>query len=202
VRPVFLKQKERTVSDEIKRVIVKHCSPVLLGCKPAALFTLGSEKVFAALCTLLQPRFELMVMRKSRNGLLVLMFEKERLAETMSHKDIHAFLAGMGYPCAAPLFVLLKFLNRQFMHSDFPHEVGIFLGYPVEDVLGFVQHRGQHYKFLGYWKVYGDVEQAKKHFRQYDACRKCFNFFLSDRYVPLPNQLQARCAFLDGTKHP
>ena len=39
--------------------------------------------------------------------------------------------------------------------------MGIFLGYPVDDVAGFINHCGNNCKACGQWKVYGDVEYAK-----------------------------------------
>ena len=159
--------------DEIKRIIIQYCSPVLLGCKPAALFMLHSERAFALLSGLLRPRFKLMILRKNERGLLVLVFEKDQLEETLLNREILAVLAGRGYPAGASLFVLLDYLIKRFARKDFPHEIGLFLGYPVEDVLGFVRHKGLNYKLCGYWKVYGDVDSAKKCFQQYDKCREC-----------------------------
>jgi hypothetical protein len=138
-------------------------------------------------------------LRKSGGGLLVLVFEKKRLIQAASLQ--HAFLAGQGYPRSAPLFVLLDYLSKRCIRDDFPHEIGIFLGYPVEDVRGFVAHKGRNYKLCGYWKVYGDVEKAKKCFRRYDACREYCRALLPD-----PGQTQwpitGALRFLDGTKGP
>jgi hypothetical protein len=161
------------MSDEITRVIIDHCSPVLLGCKPAALFSLRSGKSLAGLSALIWPHLNLKVLRKTENGLLVLVFEKDRLLQTLLNRDALALLLSTGYPKGASLFVLLDYLCARFIGDDFPHEIGLFLGYPAEDVLGFVRHRGKNYKFCGYWKVYGNVEHAKQCFRRYDACREC-----------------------------
>ena len=38
-------------------------------------------------------------------------------------------------------------------HLSFPHELGLLLGYPVEDVLGFIRNEGRNYLYCGYWKV-------------------------------------------------
>ena len=49
--------------------------------------------------------------------------------------------------------------------------MGLFLGYPPEDVEGFRLHRGRDYKLSGCWKVYSDVERARQCFRRYELCR-------------------------------
>ena len=46
--------------------------------------------------------------------------------------------------------------------SDFPHEVGLFLGYPPRDVEGFIREKARRAKCTGAWKVYGDEEAARK----------------------------------------
>jgi hypothetical protein len=143
-----------------------------MGLKPAALFALGSENACARLGALLPASLTLTVLRKSEKGLLVLVFEKEKLEKTLAGDPVKTVLSGMGYPVDVSVFVSLDYLKKQFKSRDFPHEIGLFLGYPLDDVLGFVKHKGKNYKLCGYWKVYGNVEQAKRCFRQYDKCRR------------------------------
>jgi hypothetical protein len=157
--------------DDIRRIIVRHLSPVLLGFKPGALFTVPAKTGCASLAGLLPQRLGLTVLRYG-NGALVFVFDGERLKKTLASKTAGNLLAGLGYPVGGPVLSLVAHLKKQFALREFPHEVGLFLGYPAGDVLGFVEHRGRNYKLCGYWKVYGDVEQAKVCFRQYDMCRR------------------------------
>ena len=60
--------------------------------------------------------------------------------------------------------------------GEFPHEIGIFLGYPVEDVRGFISNEGKNFKACGTWKVYGDGERAAGLFESY---RRCTEYFCS-----------------------
>jgi hypothetical protein len=144
-----------------------------MGIKPAALFVLRSENAYACLGGLLPARLRLMILRRSETGLLVFVFAREKLEKTIANKTIKTVLSGMGYPAGTSVFVFLEYLKKQFENRRFPHEIGFFLGYPVDDVLGFVKHQGKNYKLCGYWKVYGNVERAKLCFRQYDKCREC-----------------------------
>jgi hypothetical protein len=165
--------REGAAPGELERVIVNQCGPVLLGCKPAALFPLRSRNAFARLCGLLGGSLRLTILKETA-GPLVLAFEEKRLRDALGKGEAQNFLAGRGYPRGAPPAVLLDYLRGQFAGDTFPHEIGLFLGYPPEDVCGFVRHRGRNYKLCGYWKVYGDVEQARRCFRRYDACRDYF----------------------------
>jgi hypothetical protein len=56
------------------------------------------------------------------------------------------------------------------VNDDFPHEIGIFLNYPLEDVKGFITSPNSGVKCVGYWKVYEDEEAKKKTFELYDKC--------------------------------
>lgn len=56
--------------------------------------------------------------------------------------------------------------------ESFPHEIGIILGYPPEDIEGFKRYKGRNFKCCGYWKVYGNAERAQKMFDAYTLCRE------------------------------
>ena len=52
----------------------------------------------------------------------------------------------------------------------FPHEIGLFLSYPPEDVKGFVDNRARSYKCAGLWKVYSDEARARRLFTRFKRC--------------------------------
>ena len=58
--------------------------------------------------------------------------------------------------------------------NGFPHEIGLFLGYPPEDVRGFIQNKALGHKVTGYWKVYGDEKKALKTFSKYRKCTRVY----------------------------
>jgi hypothetical protein len=45
--------------------------------------------------------------------------------------------------------------------SEFPHEIGIFLGYPPEDVAAFIENDGKNYACRTHWKVYFEPDAAR-----------------------------------------
>lgn len=175
-----LRVKPSGSMDEIKEVLIRHCSPVLMGCKPAALFMIRAD-ILDHLLAYTSSFIDCLVIRKHKGKMLVFLFDKTVLEKTILSDPIRSVLVGMGYPSRYSLPVFLKHLQKQFEHQQCPHAVGLFLGYPLDDVLGFIKHKGSNYKLCGIWKVYGDVEQAKKYFRQYDLCRECMKFILGSR---------------------
>ena len=102
---------------------------------------------------------------------LVYIYDRDLLDKTLSAADVRAFIARFGYDPSWSTDRCLDRLCERLTQSDFPHEIGVFLGYPLEDVKGFINNCGQHCKYCGMWKVYGDVESAKAMFECYDRCR-------------------------------
>ena len=84
-------------------------------------------------------------------------------------KVSHAETCGNPNSCVAQLIARLR------GDQEFPHEVGLFLGYPPADVDGFM-HRKEEYKLCGLWKVYDDVEGAV---RQFTRCKRCTEVYLN-----------------------
>lgn len=54
--------------------------------------------------------------------------------------------------------------------KDFPHKIGYFLGYPYDDVTGFIRNKGERFLAFGQWKVYADLEGALATFARYRRC--------------------------------
>ena len=87
---------------------------------------------------------------------------EDDLSDPLSRK----LLSKCGYPPGNANACLAHLIARLRAEGEFPHEVGLFLGYPPADVDGFM-HRKDSYKLCGLWKVYDDVEGA---IRQFARC--------------------------------
>ncbi len=153
--------------DWFERLLAVYCSPTLAGIKPACLMACGYvvpelepyKKAFA-------PRGVCFVPVLTRDGrCLLLVYHRKLLRQRLSEKGVRWALAGFGYPEHGEAYEMLScLLGRLEGDGEFPHEIGLFLGYPVKDVLGFVSNKGAGCKLCGYWKVYGDVEAARREF--------------------------------------
>ena len=76
----------------------------------------------------------------------------------------------------------IRGFNRKGM--GFPHEIGVFLGYPLDDVKGFIENAGKKYLMIGYWKVYSDLAGARTAFMEYDRAKDCaVNEFLTGKSI-------------------
>lgn len=97
---------------------------------------------------------------------LVLIYRRELLAKALGCDGACCILEANGYPLN-DVDACLECLRGKFC-TGFPHEIGLFLDYPPDDVRGFMENRcAKNLSCKGYWKVYGDVRGARRKFRRY-----------------------------------
>ena len=101
---------------------------------------------------------------------LIYVYRPAMLQKHLQHAATADFLRGFGYTGQSLEADLRQLQTRLSVCPAFPHEIGIFLGYPLEDVCGFIRNQGRNFRYSGCWKVYGDPEAAQ---RQFDAYRVC-----------------------------
>ena len=152
-----------------EELLIRHCSPTLAGLKTGNLFTgeFGDERELAECMR----RWNRMLTKKGvravplqfRNGrALIYVYRPERLRMDFSHSMSEQLLQERGYCKDKPGNCVVHLIKRLQEYEGFPHEIGLFLGYPPEDVSGFIMNQGYDYKWVGNWKVYGDTDAAKK----------------------------------------
>ena len=159
-----------------------HGAPLLVGMKPAVLLSFRKDRFedFDALLASYAPCFHCkgITVRRLAEGevyVLLLFYRTRALARFLKQPQARALLERCGYDGAAPLGALIEELARRIeRQKTFPHEIGLFLGYPPGDVAGFIEHRGQRFALSGYWKVYGDEAEARALFARYAACTEEF----------------------------
>ncbi|ERI90168.1 hypothetical protein HMPREF1982_04108 [Clostridiales bacterium oral taxon 876 str. F0540] len=101
----------------------------------------------------------------------VLFYDTQLLENVLCEYKSAKFLEGEGYHNRGSISNLLDILRKNY-ENGCPHEIGLFLGIPLHDVLGFINNSGQNYLYCGYWKVYEDVKGAKNIFHKYDTVKK------------------------------
>jgi len=157
--------------------IVRHCAPTLAGLKAGSLFPCSYESLeslgqeLAAFRAVLRPKgLQLLCIRRKPGQALIYLYRPSQLFRALKQGDAVRILSECGYRDLDPKACVSELFRRlQKDESQFPHEVGLFLGYPPEDVDGFIHKKTPH-KCVGYWTVYGDEESAKRCFARYRKC--------------------------------
>lgn len=158
-------------------VVVRHCAPTLAGLKTGNLFVTAYESEteldheIAELNAVLGSRGLRVIRLRAENGkALIYLYRPCLLQSDLDHCEARKILSRFGYTEAETGSCIARLKERIEAEGDFPHEIGLFLGYPPEDVKGFIKHGGRACKRCGYWKVYGDVQKAEKQFEKFSRC--------------------------------
>ncbi|MCM1166547.1 MAG: DUF3793 family protein [Lachnospiraceae bacterium] len=169
-----------SLSESIEKNLIRHCSPTLASLKTASLFTLGfsrREELNGVLREwnrrLSDKGVAMLALREADNRALIYVFRKNRLREELCRPTIRKFLRGSGYG-GDGIGAALSTLREHLSGGDFPHEIGVFLGYPLDDVIGFIRNNGQNCKCTGCWKVYCNECDAVKTFARYKKCEEVY----------------------------
>ncbi len=161
--------------------IINNCSPTLAGLKTGNIFNYAiqdGEDVYssvAAFNMVLKPKGLRMEVLRVKDGVaLIYLFRTSALSQDLSSHTTKEFLEENDYPMDSLSSCLEKLKQRINESNEFPHEIGLFIGYPMEDVKGFIEKGAKGSKYCGAWRVYGDVEAAKKKFAIYKKCRDIY----------------------------
>lgn len=164
-----------------EEIIVRHGAPTLAGLKTGSLFScpFAGEKAMQRCLRCwnhaLAPKgLRAMPLRWQNGRALVYLYRPARLARDLQHPQARALLAPRGYCCEEPARCLARLMQRLRTQEEFPHEIGLFLSYPPEDVAGFIESPRCGFKCIGCWKVYGDARAARKTFGRYRRCTEIY----------------------------
>ena len=164
-------------------VMIEQCAPVLAGLKPAGLFRYETRD-----CADLAHRVRSWNEQLNGKGLrvrvmkgcarthrfLIYVYREAQLSAVLADRAVQEFLRQEGYQLPAEqeqTGALLNQLSRRLCcQAEFPHEIGVFLGYPLPDVVGFIENRGQNFTCCGCWKSYGEPAAARRRFDQLSKC--------------------------------
>ncbi|MDO4313874.1 MAG: DUF3793 family protein [Eubacteriales bacterium] len=161
----------------MEKYLVEHCSPTLASLKTANLFSYSYsslEEVDAYVSfwnqCMAEKGVNLCVLRIRGNTALIYVYRKELLKKDMERPGVKCFLKSLGYDSIDVDCVVSRLKERLKNSQDFPHEIGLFLGYPLGDVVGFVENSGRNCICAGCWKVYCNESEAMRTFQKFKKC--------------------------------
>lgn len=165
----------------LDKYLVEHCAPTLASLKSASLFSLtagAGEELDRQLADwnsrLREKGLFMLSLRRQGDKALIYVCRWSHLRADLQSPGVAEFLRGYGYRSAGVEYALNRLRGRLSESGDFPHEIGIFLGYPLGDVVGFIRNAGKNSKCSGCWKVYCNECEAVKRFEQFRKCREIY----------------------------
>lgn len=165
-----------------EEMILRHCSPTLAGLKTGNIITCEYESASVLYENMREwnrvlGRKHLRMLPLSYFGgkAIVYIYRPSALRRDLDTEGARDLLDELGYPRSSSERCISELSVRLRRHKSFPHEIGLFIGYPPEDVRGFIENRADGCKSVGCWKVYGDAAAAEKLFRKF---RKCTDIYM------------------------
>ncbi len=164
-----------------EEIIIKHCSPTLAGIKTGSMFSVGItenndiNKEVRELNNLLRGKgLRVIPLKKTKERVLIYFYRPSHLRKDLNNPIASKILARRGYKCGNPDCCIARLVKRLKNEDEFPHEIGLFLGYPPKDVECFIKNPCDGVKCVGCWKAYSDAEKAKRLFKRYNDCTNAY----------------------------
>lgn len=164
---------------ELLRFLLIKTAAVRRRIKPAELLRVSScyrladpssrEAICLYQCEILRElQLSFKILRTDAEQAMVLFYDSDLLRQTLQDKALRLYLNRKhGYPATADLAEHLHCLQQRFAGDEFPHEVGIFIGYPLKDVAGFIHRTTKQPVHRSGWQVFGSPEKSLRLMKQY-----------------------------------
>ncbi len=166
---------------KLENGLIEHCAPTLAGLKSASLFRYFYEsrerarKELKEVNELLNDRgVYVEVLLWNENAALVYTYRFSHLQRELEKTGTRELLEEYGYQNNDVESCIRRLKRKLCNYTCFPHEIGIFLGYPLEDVKGFIENSGQNCKCSGLWKVYCNEKETVKLFHKLKKCSEIY----------------------------
>lgn len=161
---------------QVETKMALQCAPIIRGIKISNLLIVSSSDEEAVRVILKRTGMIHYRLLRQDDKTTFLLFRKLQLATYLQDPNVQSILKANGYDDLSLGGILRTFQCRYQTYMNqgegFPHEMGLLLGYPVEDVEGFMEHKGKKYLYSGYWKVYEDVPSKIKLFEEYENAKE------------------------------
>lgn len=168
--------------------LILQCAPFLKGIKIACILNITEENSRELYEILEGTGIKFKILTRNHGKCLVFLYRRESFSRYLKRTDVREFLGSYGYEDVEPEKMLERLSKRVCQYSDgeicFPHEIGAFLDYPIDDVKCFIEKDGKDSLFSGYWKVYNNPGRAKMIFWAYDKAKtSAVNEYLSGKSI-------------------
>lgn len=162
--------------ERLRLQLVLQCAPVLKGRKAAGMVILSGDEAESLRMTLKYTKVLTKTLYQDARKDILLLYRREDLNSCLKAKQAEEYLQIYGYSGKSLNEMLSLLAERAGSYykgiAAYPHEIGIFLGYPAEDVIGFMENEGKNFLLTGYWKVYENAARAEDIFQEYDRVKE------------------------------
>lgn len=175
----------------------KHCGITFAKLKPASLYTIKEDEreIFIHFLEKFRAKgFEYKFMRVAKGRFLVYVYNRSCLEKILFDERNRRFLQERGYNYKT-LTQSVELMRERLQEEDFPHEIGVFLGYPLEDVRGFIEKTYRTHRIVRLLESIFKRMRKTKDFRQIQKVHKLYlqqNYCGSIYYKNISSRIKNR----------
>lgn len=179
-------QVKHSDTAEFEKYLFVNIACVLFGGKDGELLTLpreqlglnGPEQLACVGKLAAQWGYQWHVMCENEQSLKLVIYNRQKVQAALSSVQPCHLCAGLNYRPGLTAEEFLAEVARRWQASgDIPHEIGLALGYPVKDVLGFMGLLKLECTGMCGWRIYGDPKPSMQRSQQFlDAQRQAMRF--------------------------
>ncbi len=164
-----------------EQLLIENCAPTLAGLKTGNMFSVSidpgqdiSDELRQLNRLLREKGIRVVILRRTDKTALLYLYRPDYLDRDLASPEARQILEEKGYCCGSAGNCIVQLIRHMKEDNEFPHEVGLFLGYPPEDVQCFMRDSRRGVKCTGCWKAYENEEEARRTFAKF---RKCTNVY-------------------------
>ena len=161
---------------DIETQLAMQCAPVIMGLKISNLLIIPNENTDKVRKILEGSNLSSRILFVQKEKTILLVYREDCLIKYLLQNKIKELLWQLGYREFELEKLLSVFSGRYIRYcrygGNFPHEMGVLLGYPIEDVIGFMENEGKNFLYTGYWKVYANIGEKIHLFQEFESAKE------------------------------
>lgn len=164
-------KRQQSERRHVEYQLATQCAPLMAGLKPSNLLIIPAYEAQTLEQVLNGTGFSCYCMTAYKEKAVFFLYRITELVVYLTEPEVQKLLLELGYD-SCELYSLLQSVSARYgehlrCKSDFPHELGLLLGYPAVDVRGFMENQGKNCLYSGYWKVYGNLTETRHLFCEF-----------------------------------
>ena len=166
-----------------KKKLLGRIGATIVGVKPAEFLTISDDEIeweeFKNIVNTFN-KIKLIEINKRNQKRKALFYHVSCLDKVLQKKYHQKFLKKLGYPREYCLQSYINHLEKKIYEDEsLPQEIGLFLGYPLKDVMGFMDCCPFRLVEVKGWRIYGSRELSIKVYCKFRRARERFLNYLN-----------------------
>lgn len=176
INEILAVKSKQDIVNNTKLKLAINCAPILKGSKAAHIITVSLQEFNIIKELLKGTGISCYLLRGKYHSFNLYLYRRDMIETYLAGEDVKDFLKIYGYETGnfPQMLVRLSERSKEFCNNanEFPHEIGVFLEYPLGYVKGFIENKGKNSLYAGYWKVYMNWAATRRLFERFDEERE------------------------------